>query len=430
MLLVDLNYNVINDLGQSLQMGSRGYVFIVAPDGSFVYHPQQQLVYSGLKSEPIRAILDAEDAAFEMENDGTPKTYMVRNSVFGWKIVGVIDPEELAGNKRQMQSTSFLWGGISLVLALGLSLLLSLKLTEPVKNLGQQMKKLEIGNFDVRVDITGVNEIGRLARTFNLMAGKIKQLVNQLVLEQEQKRVSELKALQAQIQPHFLYNTLDSIIWMAEMDKSAEVVTMTSALSKLLRSSISSGEELVSIRAELEHVQSYLTIQMIRYRDKFTYTLDVEPAIIDCKTIKLVLQPLVENAIYHGIRNKVEAGHITVHGRRTAGGIELGVSDDGLGMTPEQKERLIAALSQSGYSNSSLLELTPDRYKWTEEEAHGRSSGGVGLYNVNHRVQLHFGRKYGVTVTSELEEGTTVLLRIPELNERGQSGAGADTDFN
>ncbi|GAA0137705.1 sensor histidine kinase [Paenibacillus sp. YSY-4.3] len=436
-LLVDLNYNVINDLGKSLQMGSRGYVFIVAPDGSFVYHPQQQLIYSGLKSEPIEAILASGDAAFEAENDGVAKLYTVRNSVFGWKIVGVNDPEELAGNKGQIQNTSFLWGGISLVFALGVSLLLSLKLTEPVKNLGRQMKKLETGNFDVRVEITGINEIGRLARTFNLMAAKIKQLVNQLMQEQEEKRVSELKALQAQIQPHFLYNTLDSIIWMAEMDKSAEVVTMTSALSKLLRSSISRGEELVSIRAELEHVQNYLTIQTIRYRDKFTYSLDIDPAILGCLTIKLVLQPLVENAIYHGIRSMEDRGHITVRGRRTADGIDLAVSDNGLGMTPEQQKRLVMKLqsqSQTQFQHQFANDM-PDAFQGgmelaalLKEQEQGHSAGGVGLFNVNHRVQLHFGRKYGLSVESELEEGTTVSLRIPELNERRESHAGTDMD--
>ncbi|MGG6312681.1 sensor histidine kinase [Paenibacillus macerans] len=433
-LLVDLNYNVINDLGNSLQMGSRGYVFIVAPDGSLVYHPQQQLVYSGLKTEPIEAIMRSRDATFEAVNDSGARLYTVRNSAFGWKIVGVNDPEELVANKRQIQSSSFLWGGASLVLTLGLSLLLSLKLTEPIQNLGRQMKKMETGDFDVRVEITGVNEIGRLARTFNLMAAKIKQLVGQLVREQEEKRISELKALQAQIQPHFLYNTLDSIVWMAEMGKSAEVVKMTSALSKLLRASIGSGEELVPLRTELAQAENYLTIQMIRYRGQFTYSIDVDPELLDCLTIKLVMQPLVENAIYHGLRRKADPGHIAISGRRTASGIELGVRDDGLGMPPEQIERLSSMLRQpSEAARATTAFSSPGAMRPETQPGRGtglaRGCGGLGLVNVSHRVQLHFGRGYGLKVDSELDEGTTVVVSIPELNERSDADAGPNADL-
>lgn len=226
-------------------------------------------------------------------------------------------PDDLVANKQQMQGTAALWGAVSLIFAMAISVLLSYALTKPLKNLEINMKKAERGEFDIRVEIESTNEIGKLARTFNLMIMKIKELMSQIVMEQEMKRVSELKALQAQIKPHFLYNTLDSIIWMAETGKMEEVVEMTSSLSKLMRSTIGEGEELIPIARELEHIRHYLTIQNMRYRHKFTYSIEVDEDILECSILKLVLQPLVENAIYHGIKHNPEQGHILIRGKKS-----------------------------------------------------------------------------------------------------------------
>ncbi|UJF36450.1 sensor histidine kinase [Paenibacillus hexagrammi] len=258
------------------------------------------------------------------------------------------------------------------------------------------IKLVEKGNFDLRVDIENTNEIGKLARSFNLMIYKIKELMQQIVYEQENKRMSELKALQAQIKPHFLYNTLDSIIWMAETGKLNEVVSMTSALAKLLRSSISKGGELVTIAVELEQIRHYLTIQQIRYRNKFTYSIDVPEELYQAKILKLVLQPLVENAIYHGMKHKAELGHIRITGQRKHNTIELAVVDDGVGMT-EEKARTIL----------SERKPVPD----------GFTSSGVGVQNVHERIELYFGVGYGLSFESELDEGTTVTILVPYLTE-------------
>ncbi|WP_029192719.1 cache domain-containing sensor histidine kinase [Paenibacillus harenae] len=405
-LLVDLNYNVINDLCKQIHMGNRGYVFLLDPTGDLIFHPQQQLVYSGLKSEEFDRILQSSgDRSFEAESDGKTKIYTIRSSPYGWKVVGVNYPEELVGDKRQIQFSAVLWGSVCLVIALAISILLSLTLTKPIKRLEGHMKKVEKGDFDTRVEIESTNEIGKLARTFNLMTGKIKELMGQIVQEQEDKRISELKALQAQIHPHFLYNTLDSIIWMAEMNKLDDCVRMTSALSKLLRSTISKGEELIPIRSELAHIEHYLTIQSIRYRNKFTYSFEVDPAIMDCRMLKIVLQPLVENAIYHGIKNKADAGHIQIKGYRTGGGIELQVIDDGVG-TDAAKLNANIAKGRAGPAPAAL-----------SAAAAASATSGLGLQNVNHRIQLNFGERYGLSFDSELDEGTTVTLRMPELGE-------------
>ncbi|TXK76752.1 sensor histidine kinase [Paenibacillus sp. N3.4] len=390
-LLVDLNYNVINDLCKQIQLGKKGYVFILDPQGNLVYHPQQQLVYSGLKGEDIPALLQASDRSFPIQEAQQSKIYTVRTTNFGWKIVGVTYPDDLLGSKKDMQVSSAIWGLLSLIIGLAISILLSVTLTRPIKQLEAHMKQVEKGNFDIRVVVEGTNEISKLSRTFNLMISKIKELMSQTVQDQEVKRISELKALQAQIQPHFLYNTLDSIIWMAEMGKVDEVVIMTSALSKLLRSSISKGEELVPVAVELEHVYNYLKIQNIRYRNKFTYSIEVDEDILPCSILKIVLQPLIENAIYHGMKHLADRGHIRLTGRKRDGIIEIKIMDNGVGMSEEQVMNLVLKVRQKEAGQS------------------------FGLYNVNHRIQLYFGEGYGLAFESELEEGTTVTLRIPEL---------------
>jgi two-component system sensor histidine kinase YesM len=390
-LMVDLNLNVINNLCKQIELGNRGYVFILDPSGDLIYHPQQQLLYSRLKTEAITTLLDTKDSSTPIKENEDRKIYTIRTNEFGWKVIGVTYPDELVSNKQEIRTTSVLAGILFLIVALSISIFLSFRLTKPIKRLENLMKKVEKGDFNIRVEVESTDEIGKLSRSFNLMIGKIKDLMGQIVQEQERKRISELKALQAQIHPHFLYNTLDSIIWMAEMGKMEEVVKMTSALAKLFRSSISKGDELVPIKVELEHILNYLTIQNIRYKNKFTYSIDVDPSIYASKTLKIVLQPLVENAIYHGLKQQAVIGHITITGQRENGMILLQVIDDGVGMSEEQ----VRTLSD----------------KWRQWDG----GNGVGLQNVNDRIQLYFGESYGLEIFSEPEEGTTVTLRIPEI---------------
>ncbi|MCJ8010991.1 sensor histidine kinase [Paenibacillus sp. KQZ6P-2] len=406
-LLVDLNYNVINDLCRQIELGQRGYVFIVSPSGDLVYHPQQQLIHSELKSEQMQTVLDMESGSIKLGKADESKIYTVATTSFGWKIVAVTYPDELIENKHQMQTSAVLWGVICLIVALTLSIILSYALTKPLKNLEMHMKKAERGNFDIRVDIEGTHEIGKLARTFNLMISRIKELMNQIVEEQEMKRRSELKALQSQIQPHFLYNTLDSIIWMAESGKVDDVVEMTTALSRLLRLSINKGEELVPVSVELDHILSYLTIQSRRYRRKFTYSIDVDEHILDAPILKLVMQPIVENAIYHGIKPKPDQGHIQINGWKENDSIVLTITDDGEGMDPEKLRTILM------------------------DKPRASGGSGVGVANVNQRIQLYFGHDYGLHYESEREEGTVVTLRIPFIQvevkgneEIGQMDAG------
>lgn len=390
-LLVDMNFNVLKDIFDQIDIGKQGYVFIVDNRGNIVYHPQQQLIYSSLKEERIKEVLEDQSGSFITDEGGESRMYSIQDTGFGWKIVGVSYLNELVSNKKDMQISFLALGMISLILALGVSFFLSRKLTRPINQLQEHMKEVEKGNFDISVPMDSTREIGRLARTFNMMVLRIKELMSQVVKEQEFKRKSEISALQAQINPHFLYNTLDSIVWMAEAKKSEEVVLMTSALARLFRSSISKGRELVLIQTELEHITNYLTIQQMRYRDKLTFHIDVAPKILNYLTLNILLQPLVENAIYHGIKNKSGIGVITIRGCEDQDKVIFHVIDNGVGMDEATIARIL--------SNQAASERR-----------------GMGVANVHERIQLYFGDAFGLSYESEPDVGTSVIIRIPKID--------------
>jgi len=389
--LVDLNLNVINDLCSGIDLGRKGYVFIVDEDGNLVYHPKQQLLYSNLRSEKIEEVKRAASGTSFAADDAEGKRfYSVKETSFGWKIVGVAYKDDLIGYKSTLGNTILITVG-AVAVSLLISVVLSHRLSRPIRNLQKKMRMVEKGNFDVQAEVMQMNEIGQLARTFNMMVGQIKNLMREIIDTQENKRKSELQALQAQINPHFLYNTLDSIVWMAEQKRHEEVVLMTSALAKLFRASITKDQELIPVRVELEHIRNYLLIQQMRYRDKLDYRLEFEDSVLNYKTLKILLQPFVENAIYHGIRNKPDIGTIAIRAMEKDDRIVFEIEDDGLGMTEEQLEKI----GEAG-------------------DGEFRSKG-IGIANVGERIRLYFGPAYGIKIQSELAAGTLVTIAIPKL---------------
>jgi len=402
-LLVDLNFNVITNLCSSVSLGKRGYVFIVDKSGNIVYHPQQQLIYSNLKREYIQNVLDSMDEYLTIHDGEDDMLYCVKTiNSSGFKVVGVNYLDELLMNRRDIQLTYTAWGLGFLAATVVASIFLSSRISKPIKKLQKSMRAVENGNFDIQVDITSEDEIGELSKDFNIMISKIKELIRQNTIQQELKRKSELKALQAQINPHFLYNTLDSIIWMAESKNEEDVITMVSALAKLFRLSISKGREIITIGEEVEQVTHYLVIQKMRYKDKLDYSIEVDPDIFSCKTVKIILQPLVENAIYHGIKNMATRGRIVISGGRTGTGIELVVADNGVGMDKDMFP-FVAADGLSFPSNEGENEGAKDpRY-------------GLGILNVDERIKLYFGKEYGLKFVSSEDQGTRVTIKLPEI---------------
>jgi two-component system sensor histidine kinase YesM len=241
-----------------------------------------------------------------------------------------------------------------------------------------------------------VDEITELGMSFNIMIGKIRELLDSKIKEQETLKKAEMRALQAQINPHFLYNTLDTIIWMAEAKKNDQVIEIVSALSSFFRISLSKGRDWITIGEEVERTKSYLTIQKIRYRDILDFKIEVDQEASDFTILKLILQPLVENALYHGIKNKRGGGTIIVRAKqKNVDEILLEVEDDGIGFTPEK----LAQLKEELDDDSGDIRL----------------ESGFGVGNVNNRIRLYYGKQYGVTIKSEYNTGTIVALIIPAI---------------
>lgn len=254
-----------------------------------------------------------------------------------------------------------------------------------------------IAEQDLRALVTSENadEITELGISFNVMIGRIRELLASQVKEKEDLQKAELKALQAQINPHFLYNSLDTIVWMAETSKTDQVIEIVRSLSSFFRIALSQGRDWIPIRQEIEHVRSYLHIQKIRYRDILDYEIDVDEDVLNGTILKLTLQPLAENALYHGIKNKRSGGTIWVRARRIGQDcVLLEVQDNGVGCTP--------------YRLAQIRErLEDESYEISEEE------GGFGLANVNKRIKLYYGSQYGLTIASKYQEGTCVTVTIP-----------------
>lgn len=396
MLLVDLKFNRIKELCESLVVGDNGYTFILDDQERYVFHPAQQLVYSGIRSEPLEWLKkpDLEIPGSEYQEGG--RHYLVALSApTGWRAVSVSVDSDMITGWGYVQVTYAVLGLVVFVVLGLITNFISIGITRPLYQLQETMRSVETGEFMEAGEIKATDEIRELAREYDLMVGRIRDLMAANEREQELKRKSDLRALQAQINPHFLYNTLDSIVWMAEMNRSPEVVQMTSALSRLFRISISRGRELISLREELDHVRNYLTIQKMRYQDRFRYQIDIDDSLQDYTVLKIILQPLVENAIYHGVRDVSYPGLIQIGGAATDGTLDLWVRDNGSGMDAQELGQLVETLAT------------------TEEELPPELRRGMGVRNVHERIRLYFGARYGLEILSEPEAGTTIHCHLP-----------------
>ena len=392
---IDLNYSAISELCDQSMVGNQGYAFIVDADGNIVYHPQQQQLYNELQTENIDLVMNAGSDIVTWGDGINKKMYSIsRSEKTGWTVVDCVRVEELLRRSNEAQSIYVLVAIGLMAVALFFSRFVAKSITLPIQRLCDSMERVQEGDFSVSdIVVDSENEIGSLTKSFNVMTHRIHELMEQNIREQEAKRKSELKALQSQINPHFLYNTLDSIIWMAEGKKNEEVVLMTASLARLLRQSISNEDELVSIGQEIEYARGYLTIQKMRYKDKLEFWIEVEPSILNIRLIKLVLQPVIENAIYHGLKYKESRGLLLVKGFMKNGNAVLQVIDDGVGMDQETLDHI---------------------YERHKVDYH---SNGVGIYNVQKRLQLYYGNEYGIVYESKPGEGTTATITIPGQQE-------------
>lgn len=390
-ILVDLNFNLIEDMVSRISLGERGYIFIVNEAGNYVYHPKQDLIYSGIGKESVEEIMTQNTGVLRESVNGENIDYIITKSDYSkWYLIGKMYVDDINIHRETLFNyfTSMVF--IALIIAVILSILLSRSILSPVNHLLSGISTFQSGDLDVQVKVEADNELGILTSSFNRMTKRIKNLIEENRQSERNKRKSELDALQAQINPHFLYNTLDSIVWMGEAGKNSEVVRMTSSLAKLFRISINKGKEYITLAQEIEHVESYLIIQQMRYGDKLNYKIEMDPALKKIRIVKILLQPIVENAIYHGIKQLPGDGMIEIRVNREDDKLIIEIEDNGMGMSEETIQKLLGG------------EINP--------EAKG---SGVGVYNVDQRIKLYYGDDYGLSIDSEVFEGTTITLTLP-----------------
>lgn len=387
-LMLDYNYTAVSKLIEDMRFGSSGYAYIINSDDDVICHPKLQLLYAGIATENTAAASRQVTGVCRDEGSGRGRILVINTiSQTRWRMVSVAYLDEILSLQNtflRMFSIALVCGGL---LSLSAASAIAYYVTRPIRYLESHMRKVESGDLTVSIEEQGFQEIRSLSMAFNHMLERIRQLMRQIVAEQEAKRLHELNALQAQINPHFLYNTLDSIIWMEERNRSEEAIEMVSALAKLFRISISKGKNIITVREELEHVRNYLIIQQTRFRNKFVYEITAEEAVLNLNTVKLIIQPLVENAVHHGIYSYDEKLlTITVDARREGDKLVIAVKDDGVGIPDKILDNILTA-------------------------SNGKS--GIGLRNVHERIQLTCGRKYGLSVSSAEDEGTSVTITLP-----------------
>ena len=394
-LLVDMNFSGIAQVCRDIELPNGGYVYLTDRSGELIYHPRQQLIYSGLLEENNLTAAGYPDGSHHERFQGQEREVTVKTVGYtGWKLVGVVPAGQLWG-----EGDSLLLFGVSILLFSAflmafLNFRISEHISDPILRLDQAVKELEAGREDVEIEESGGGELRRLSHSIASMVSTMRHLMDDIIQQEAQKRRSELEVLQSQINPHFLYNTLDSVIWMTEAGRTQEAIQMVTSLARLFRIALSGGRRIIPLSDELDHARHYLSIQKIRYKNKFDLRVKAEPGTEGLYMLKLTIQPLLENAVYHGMAGAEEDGLISVEARREGDELVIDVTDNGVGMRPELAATLLS-----------------------DQRPQLRTSGsGIGVRNVHRRIQLTFGEAYGLTIFSEPDEGTTVRLRLPALD--------------
>ncbi|WP_297631008.1 sensor histidine kinase [uncultured Clostridium sp.] len=390
-LLVDMNFLGIERIFSKNKTSKNSYTYLTNKDGEIIYHPRQQLIYSDLEKENNLKVAEYDDGVHKEKFLNEERITTVKTAGYtGWKIINVTPMKDIISGHREIKVFFAFIIFFTLFLLIIINIFVSQKIAYPIKRLEKSVRRLERDIKDIDIQIQGSSEVKHLGKAIKSMAKQMNILMDNIVVEQEAKRKNELNALQAQINPHFLYNTLDSIIWMVEKENYEDSIIMVGALAKFFRISLSKGKNIITIKNELEHAKNYLTIQKIRYKNKFSYKFKIEEEVKNLGSIKLIVQPLIENAIFHGMEDMDGDGEILIHGYKKENDVYIDVVDNGMGMLDEVRESLLTSYSKEK----------------------GKGSG-IGLKNVNERIKLYFGEEYGLEIYSELDEGTTVRIHMP-----------------
>ncbi len=392
-LLVDMDFSSISRMmNQINEVGNGQYYYLCNSDGDIIYHPRQIQISDGISRENSIKAASYKDGVYDETFEGTQRKVIVNTiSYTDWKLVGVIPYSIFT---HEMLNIRYFIAMVTLLMAMMLTIInrvVAERISRPIRKLNHSVMEYEAGKKP-EIYIGGSWEIRHLGYSIQSSYEKSEKLMQEIVWEQNERRKSELDALQSQINPHFLYNALDSITWMIEGERNDEAAFMISQLAKLFRISLSKGHTIISVKDELQHAQSYMNIQRVRYKDAFSVTFDVEPELEKYCAVKLTLQPILENAINYGVDPMDDCGEIRVCVRKEGELLVLSVEDNGIGMSEEEVELLL-----------------------TDNNRVPKHGSGVGLINIHNRLQILFGKEYGLVIESEPDEGTKVSIQIPAI---------------
>lgn len=393
---VDLDYNELKKIVESINTGEQSLFYIIDSNNQIIYFPDEN--YLGY---------DADLVDFEGYNIGEiskGEKFSKENSVVRytlqstqWQVVGIIPMDNITKKINNTTIISIYIGLITILFSLIVAYMFSRRITKPIQMLIKTMKKVGEGNFNSTVVSPKNSDLQVLSSSFNTMVDKVNSLMIKIIKKESESANARFIALQAQINPHFLYNTLETIRSIALRNGVDSISDISKAMATIFRYSIDNKSDVVTLKEELEHVKNYIRIQKYRYGDKFEVEYDIDEALMEYEIIKLVLQPLVENAIFHGIELKKKRSTVIVSCHESQTGIEVAISDDGLGMSAE----ILMSLNEK----MKNYEVLPDKKK--------HLNFGIGILNVNARLKLYYGNEYGLIIESRLNEGTRVIVRIP-----------------
>ncbi|OUS75819.1 hypothetical protein B1748_15435 [Paenibacillus sp. MY03] len=388
-LLIDVSMEFLHELLTETRMPSSPNLFIVDQNGEIIYHEDE-----GQMNQPFEPQLTGPYGRFvDYIHGEETMVQFVRSDTTGWSVVNTVPVKQLSDELRLMRNLLWTFTVVAVLLALSLSSVLTRWIIEPLKRMKRSMLRVELGDYDVRVQVKAQDEIGQLGRSFNMMVEQIHSLVNRELAMRIYKQQAEFKLLRSQVNPHFLFNTLESINMKAELNEDYEVADMVTKLGKLFRLSLQQNEELTSVSRELEYTRVYMQLQQIRF-PKMEFVIDFPEELLDAFTLPWMLQPLVENAIIHAIAPLGGVGKVTVQGRREAGQLVIEVLDTG-----------------EGISERRLAEIRELLYDSTQENSHEREQH-IGLQNVHRRIQAYWGKEYGLDIRKGDSGGTVVTLKM------------------
>ncbi|WP_315372542.1 sensor histidine kinase [Paenibacillus xylanexedens] len=399
-IMIDLKLRSVSQAARNVTLGKSGYVMVTDAEGQSVYKPEHPLI----EHIPTDWFPSGESGTFTADTEGGTLLFMYQSSTFtGWRTVGVFPTRDSISEVRQIQFYVVSFVFVVCLFGLSASLWFSRSIAQPIFRLMSYMRRAETGNLRPGRWSDRADEIGMLGNSYNRMLAQIRQLISLNELRERQKRDAEMRSLQEHIKPHFLYNTLDTIHWMARKEGAEDVSVMVGALSRLFRIGLSKGQDYIPLHSEIEHMTSYLQIQQTRYRDRLQYTLNIPEEMRDLFVLKLLLQPLIENAIYHGIKGRRGPGHIRVEARLEHNRLLLTVQDNGAGMSNERLAEMQHLLE------APLASL--------EASSPGITGKSYGMLNVQARLRLSFGDEYGIELDSQEGEGTSVTIIHPLMRE-------------